>query len=270
MISSGGCANMLDSRRDFLKCSVAAAIGSSALLAATPPSLGLIFPPAGRGVPEEGLAMYPNSVHFLVEGLGLKTMTPDGYDAVLERIVPAAQKLAKDGARAITLMGTSLSFYKGAAFNEKLGESMRKATGLPATTMSTAVVEGLRAVGGKRLAVATAYNDEVNGRLEAFLKESGFEVLIVQGLGIEKVEDINSVTQDGLIKFCASVHQKIPKADAMLVSCGGLRTLEIIAPLEKQTKIPVVSSTPHALRAGVRLMGMDGRAPGFGTLLAKA
>lgn len=258
-----------DSRRDFLKLSVAASLGVSAVHAASEPSLGLIFPPAGRGIPEEGLAMYPQRVNFLVEGLGLKTMTPEGYDAVLERIVPTAQELARAGARAITLMGTSLSFYKGAAFNEKLTESMRKATGLPAITMSTAVVEGLRAVGGKRLAVATAYNDEVNGRLEAFLKESGFEVLIVQGLGIEKVEDINSVTQEGLTKFCASVHQTAPKADAMLVSCGGLRTLEIIAPLERQTKVPVVSSTPHALRAGVRLMGMDSRAPGFGRLLTQ-
>jgi arylmalonate decarboxylase len=260
---------MLRSRRELLKMG-AASLAGTALHGAAPPALGLIFPPAGRGVPEEGLSMYPKRVKFLVEDLGLKTMTPDGYDAVLDRIAPTAQKLAKEGARAITLMGTSLSFYKGAAFNERLTESMKKATGLPAVTMSTAVVEGLRAVGGHRLAVATAYNDEVNGRLRAFLKESGFEVLVVKGLGIEKVEDINTVTQDGLIKFCAGVRGMAPKADAMLVSCGGLRTLEILAPLEKETKIPVVSSTPHALRAGVRLLGLDSRAPGFGTLLSKA
>ena len=256
----------ITSRRQF----VGAGAGAMLLSAATPANLGLIFPPAGRGVPEEGLSMYPSSVHFLVEGLGLKTMTPDGYDAVLDRIVPTSQKLASAGARAIMLMGTSLSFYKGAAFNQKLTESMRKATGLPAATMSTAVVDGLKDVGGRRLAVATAYNDVVNERLKAFLAESGFEVLVVKGLGIEAVEGVDSVTQDGLIKFCTSVYKMAPKADAMLVSCGGLRTLEIIAPLEKLNGIPVVSSTPHALRLGARLLGLDGRAPGFGKLLAKA
>ncbi len=260
---------IIQTRRKFFETGAAALAGAAALQGGEAPSLGLIFPPAGRGVPEEGVAMYHENIHFLVEGLGLKTMTPDGYDAVLDRIAPTAQKLASRGAKAIVLMGTSLSFYKGAAFNEKLTESMKKATGLPATTMSTAVVEGLRAVGGKRVIVATAYDEEVNHRLHAFLGESGFEVLGVKGLGIEKVEDINNVTQDGLIKFCAGVRGMAPKADSMLVSCGGLRTLEILKPLEEQTKIPVVSSTPHALRAGVRLLGMSGKAAGFGSLLAK-
>ena len=267
----------MNSRRGFLKAGLAAAGGAlciEKLATAAPttgeaPTLGLIFPPAGRPVPEEGLIMYPHSVHFIVEDLGLETMTPAGYDKVLDRIAPASQKLAQRGAKAIVLMGTSLSFYKGAEFNEKLTESMKKATGLPATTMSSAVVEGLRTVGGKHLAVATAYNDEVNDRLRTFLKESGFDVMVVKGLGIEKVEDVNNVTQAGLIQFSASVHGQAPKSNAMLVSCGGLRTLEIIAPLEKQTKVPVVSSTPHALRAGARLLGLDGKATGFGTLLAK-
>ena len=256
-------------RRTFLEFG-AASLAAPLLHAAESHTLGLIFPPNGRGIPEEGVSMYPTGIKFLVEGLGLKTMTPRGYDAVLDRIVPTAQKLGRDGARAIVLMGTSLSFYKGVAFNQKLTDLMSEGTGLPCVTMTTAVVEGLKAVGGKRLAVATAYDDEVNKRLKVFLEKSGFSVLIVKGLGIEKVEDINAVTQDGLLKFCAAVRAEVPQADAMLVSCGGLRTLEIIQPLEDRIKIPVVSSTPHALRAGARLLGLDGRAPGFGTLLSKA
>jgi arylmalonate decarboxylase len=53
----------------------------------------------------------------------------------------------------------------------------------------------------------------------------------------------------------------------MLVSCGGLRTLELLEPLERRCGIPVVSSLPHALRAGVRLLGLSGRAAGFGKLM---
>ena len=49
-----------------------------------------------------------------------------------------------------------------------------------------------------------------------------------------------------------------------------LWTLELLAPLEQRGHVPVVSSTPHALWAGVRLLGLSGRAPGFGTLLSKA
>jgi len=121
--------------------------------------------------------------------VGLERMTPEGYDKVIDRIVPAARQLASQGANAISVMGTSLTFYKGAAFNQQLKENITKATGLPSTTMSTAIVEGLKAVGGRRLAVATAYNEEVSGRLRVFLEESGFEVLTVKGMGIERFQD---------------------------------------------------------------------------------
>jgi arylmalonate decarboxylase len=255
-------------RREFFKLSAAGLTGAM-LAKSADPTLGLIFP-VTRPVPPEGLAMYPTGVKFITLGLGLKTMTPEGYDAVIDRIGPAGEQLAKQGANAVVLMGTSLSFYKGAAFNERLTETLKKATGLPVTTMSTGVIEGLKAVGAKRVVAATAYDDEVNHRLQAFLKESGFEVLGVKGLGIEKVEDVDRVTQDGLLKFCVDVRETQPNANTILVSCGGLRTLEILAPLEQRGHIPAVSSTPHALRAGVRLLGLSGRAPGFGTLLSKA
>jgi arylmalonate decarboxylase len=255
-------------RRHFFKASSAGLLGA-ALARSADPTLGLIFPVA-RPVPPEGLAMYPSGVKFITFSLDLKTMTPEGYDAVIDDIGPAGEKLAAQGANAVVLMGTSLSFYKGAAFNERLTETLKKATGLPVTTMSTGVIEGLKAVGAKRVVAATAYDDEVNHRLRTFLKESGFDVLGVKGLGIEKVEDVNRVTQDGLLKFCAGVRETQPDANALLVSCGGLRTLELLAPLEQRGHVPVVSSTPMALWAGVRLLGLSGRAPGFGTLLSKA
>src|SRR5262249_39608550 len=144
--------------------------------------------------------LYPHGIRFLAEGVGLERMTPEGYDKVIDKIVPAAKKLAKDGANAIALMGTSLSFYKGAAFNKQLADSITQATGLPSTTMSNGIVEGLKAVGAKRITVATAYNDVVNQRLQIFLQESGFEVLTVKGLGIERFEDSPPVTHDSLLQ----------------------------------------------------------------------
>jgi arylmalonate decarboxylase len=255
-------------RRQFLEIVSIAGASVSMGTAATNPLLGLIAPPADYPVPDEGLVMYSSKARFNVFGLGLKTMTPEGYDSVIDKIVPGAQKLAKEGANAILLMGTSLTFYRGAAFNEKLTNDIQKTTGLRATTMSTAVVEGLKAMGGRRIAVATAYNEEVNRRLNTFLHESGFEVLAMKGLGLEAIGDPGKVTQSDLEEFSAKVFAMAPKADAMLVSCGGLRTLEILAPLEKRTHVPVVSSTPHALWAGVRLLGVNSRVSGYGKLLA--
>jgi arylmalonate decarboxylase len=232
------------------------------------PVLGLILP-RELTIPSEALTMYPSGIDFLVEALGLESMTPAGYDSVLPRIVPAAESLAARGAQAIVLIGTSLTFYKGAAFNESLAASIHAATGLPSTTMSTAMVDGLRAVGAQRLAVATAYNGDVTDRLRSFLTESGFEVRAAAGLGLERIGEAGKISPHDLQRFVTGVFQKAPSCDAMLISCGGFRTLELIAPLERECGVPIVSSMPHALWAGSRLLGLSGSAPGFGALLSK-
>jgi maleate cis-trans isomerase len=122
-------------RRSFLSGCVAAIAASQfgvrdTLAQGKVPVLGLIFPPFGRGVPEEGIAMYGDRVRFVVNGLGLDRMTPEGYDAVIERIPAAAEELAAAGADAIELTGTSLTFYKGEAFNQRLRQAVVDASGL--------------------------------------------------------------------------------------------------------------------------------------------
>ncbi len=257
----------MKSRREVLKLALAGVAATTTAGAAADPILGLVMP-VDPAVPPEAAAMYPTGVRFQAESVALKKMTPQGYDAVLEAIVPAAKTLSLQGAQAIVLMGTSLSFYKGAAFNRELTQRLSKAGGCPATTMSTAVIDGLNSVGAKRLAVATAYDDEVNHRLQIFLQEEGFEVQVIRGLGVENVADILKVTQDALLRFSVEVFESAQRPDALLVSCGGLRTLDLLAPLESRCRVPVVSSLPHALRAGVRLLGHSGRVPGHGRLLA--
>ena len=260
-------------RRDILAAAAASAAAGfgiySAGAAGKVPVLGLILPPAKREVPEEGIAMYGKQLRFVVTGLGIERMTPDSFDAAQERIPAAAKQLADAGAQAIELMGTSLTFYKGEAYNRELRAKVTQASGLPATTMSNGVIDGLKAVGSRRVAVATAYNDEVNARLRAFLLEHGLEPLVITGMGLEAMTDVDKVTQKQLEDFVARVHASAPKADSLLVSCGGLRTLELIAPLEKRTGVPVISSMPHGLWAGARLVGLSGAAPGYGRLLAR-
>ncbi|HVY66097.1 MAG TPA: aspartate/glutamate racemase family protein [Gammaproteobacteria bacterium] len=265
---------MVTNRRNFIAgCTAALAAsqlgGGRAAAADKVPVLGLIFPPADRGIPEEGVAMYGDRLKFVVTGLGVERMTPEGFDAVMERIPAAAKKLAAAGAEAIELTGTSLTFYKGEAYNQKLRKTVTDASGLPATTMSNGVIEGLKAVGARKVAVATAYNEEVNKRLRAFLIEHGLTPVVVTGLGLEAIRDVDHVTQDDLIAFGERVRKSAADADSLLVSCGGFRTLEIIAPLEARTGVPVISSMPHGLWAGARLVGLSGAAPGYGRLLSR-
>jgi arylmalonate decarboxylase len=253
-------------RRDFVKSAAAATALASlpASLLAADPAVGLIFPPLNYPIPDDAKRLYPSGVTFLSGGVGLPGgMTIAGYEEAVPRIIPAAETLAKQGAKAISVFGSSLTFYNGARFNQDLVDRVKKATGLPATTQSNGLVDGLKAANAKRVAVATAYTDIVTERLKLFLQEHGFTVVSTKGLGYEKVPEAG-VGQDVLHKLGVETYAASSKADALIVSCGGLKTLDLIVPLEKSIGVPVVSSTPHGLMNAVRLVGVNPRSRGFG------
>jgi arylmalonate decarboxylase len=232
-------------------------------------TIGLVVPFATDEVPDEGLQMYPD-VRFVPRGVGVRALTPAGYDSAWEGILPAAEYLAKQDVDAIMVIGTSLTFYRGSDFHDQLLDKLRAATGLPVSTMSQAVVDGLRHFGARRIVVATAYADEVNDRLQGFLEAQGFEVLALEGFGLFGFGEPGKKSEADIIALGSRVCGKAPGAEGLLISCGGLRTLGVAQPLEARHGIPVVSSTQAAFWAALRLVGESGHVGGRGRLLAQS
>ncbi len=232
-------------------------------------TIGLVVPFPTDTVPDEGLQMYPGA-RFVARGVGVRSLTPSGYAGAWEEILPAAEYLAGRGVDAVMVIGTSLTFYRGSDEHARLVERLRAATGLPVSTMSQAVVDGLRSVGARRIGVATAYADEVNGRLKAFLTAQGFEVLALEGFGLLGFGEPGSKSEADIIALGAKVCAEAPAAEGLLISCGGLRTLGVAQPLEARHGIPVVASTQAAFWAALRLVGESGHVAGQGRLLEQA
>jgi len=111
-----------------------------------------------------------------------------------------------------------------------------------------------------------AYNDDVSPPLPYFLTRVTDRGTCNQGQGIERFEDRPPVTSAGVAEASApGVWQMAPKADTLAVSCGALKTLELLAALEERLQGTRCLKPAHALWAGVRLLGLSGRAPGFGS-----
>jgi arylmalonate decarboxylase len=132
------------------------------------------------------------------------------------------------------------------------------------------VVDGLRSFGARRIVVATAYADDVNERLEAFLTAQGFEVLALEGFGLFGFGEPGSKSEADIIALGSKVCAQGPGAQGLLISCGGLRTLGVAEPLEQRHGIPVVASTQAAFWAALRLVGADSHVPARGRLLAQS
>jgi arylmalonate decarboxylase len=213
--------------------------------------------------------MYPD-VTFVPRGVGVRALTPEGYDPAMAAIVPAAEHLARQNVDAIMVIGTSLTFYKGAAVHRRLLDDLRAATGLPVSTMSQAVVDGLRAVGAEKVAVATAYDGEVNRRLKDFLTDEGFSVGAIDGFGITEFGGPERMGEQDILDLSARVCEQAGEPEGLLISCGGLRTLGVARPFEQRHGVPVVTSTQSAFWAAMRLVGESGQLAGYGRMLEES
>ena len=234
------------------------------------PTIGLIVPPAGGEAPSDGEALYGERVRFLTRGLGISAVSPTGFNPVIDTVLDRARELRDAGAQAISLMGTSISFYRGAAFTEELRATMQEATGLPCTTMSHAIVAALRALSIHRVAVATSYIDELNDRLVDYLIDAGFEVTAIRGLALTGVKETHAVTSKTLLDLSESVYRQDPSADGVFISCGGLLTLDVIGPLEATLGRPATSSSPAGFWDVMKLAGQDPASPGYGRLFERS
>ena len=134
-----------------------------------------------------------------------------------------------------------------------------------ATTLITGVIEGLKALGARRIVMGTPYLDEVN-RIEAdYLQARGFELLNVQGLNLTYDADITRVTPAYIEKFAKAIDH--PDAQAIFLSCGALRAIDVIDEIEQAVGKPVVTSNQGMLWHCLRLAGIGDRIDGYGRLL---
>jgi maleate isomerase len=146
-------------------------------------------------------------------------------------------------------------------------ELNRGAPKAKATSLITGVIRALKTLQARRIVIATPYLDEVNQREVDYLEQAGFEVVSICGLNLEKDSDMVRVAPDYITEFALA--QDHPDADAIFVSCGALRTLDVIGEIEARAGKPAICSNQAMIWDCLRLAGVDDRFEGFGRLLAE-
>ncbi|MEM1420581.1 MAG: arylmalonate decarboxylase [Pseudomonadota bacterium] len=146
-----------------------------------------------------------------------------------------------------------------------VAELERGHPGAKATTLAGAVRKGLAALGAKRIVIGTPYVDELNANVAEFFRQAGFDILDIQGLQLNFDTEMIRVAPEYLIEFAEAIDR--PEADAVVISCGALRTIEVVDEIERRLGKPVVCSNQAMLWDCLRLGGVADRLEGFGQLL---
>jgi arylmalonate decarboxylase len=222
--------------------------------------IGAVVPTAGDELPSEGAEFYPQ-LSFIARGVGVKALTPEGLELARSKIVPAALALADQGVEAIMIFGTSLTFFRGRTDHDAMVAELRMRTGIP---VSSAIIGSLGSFGARRPAVATAYSDAVNDSLRMFLDAHKIGIARLEAFGITEFAGARRKTAEEIVALVDKSVSLAERPDAILISCGGLRTSGIVESLEHRHGLPVVSSTLASFWMAARLVGIteSGMGPG--------
>ena len=131
-------------------------------------------------------------------------------------------------------------------------------------TLVTGVIDALKELKIKNLVVGTPYLDEINTKEAEFLNNKGFSILNIQGLNLTKGVEFGTVTPEYWIKFAQEINDE--SADAIFLSCGGIRSTEVIDQIEQKIGKPVITSNQAQMWSCLRRAGVEGKILGFGEL----
>jgi maleate isomerase len=234
--------------------------GSRGRIGLLVPSVNIVVEPETNVMLPEGVTAHAArvSLESSEELAGVSDLVRNAENAILQ-LVPARVEV-------IGFACTTASFYAGVEGERRLRARLEEVGGVPVVTAIGAVVAALAGLGAHRVAMATPYSARVNALAQAFLEGNGIDVVSSVGLGIHDTADIGLVDEETVIRVAKRAARA--DADALFLSCTNLPTISLIAALEAETSLPVVSSNQALIWAMLRRIGVAVGTGQFGGLMA--
>jgi maleate isomerase len=189
----------------------------------------------------------------------------EGLQNMNRHIEMAARELATINPDVVVYMCTSGSFLEGERGEGEIRQKIQAITNCPVISTTQAVVEALKRFRSKNIVMLTPYNKDITLREVNYFQSMGIRVVDYQYRDIKDNLDRGAQTPEVTFYYARKINFK--KADAIFLSCGNIRTLEIIPLLELHTHKPVVTSSQATTWLALRQAGIDDPIEGFGRLL---
>jgi maleate isomerase len=163
---------------------------------------------------------------------------------------------------------TSATLTHGPEFDRALTAKIKQDSGAQTVTAAGSLVQALQAIGAKTIGFASPYVPNINDMAIDFLERSGIKTIARS----EVQETLDNDGQGGLTPDrvyelgCGAEHKN---ADAIVLSCTDMRSVEVIDALEKRLGKPVVTSNQAMLFTCLQKLQMTDVIDGYGSLLRR-
>ncbi|MEM7211401.1 MAG: Asp/Glu racemase [Pseudomonadota bacterium] len=234
----------------------------------------------GALVPFTNTNLEPDMALLRPEGVSLHFARLGGYD---QDEIPDADQMHGLGASDldeplrllqgvrpdVILYGcTSATLTHGVAFDQSLAEGIKAGSGAETVTAAGALVHALKTLGVGRIGFASPYVAAINDLAIAFLADAGFETAARSEVDTV-LDNYGQGEMDPQVVHDLGRGADHPKAEAIVLSCTDMRSVETIDRLEQALGKPVISSNQAMMFQALQLAEIGDALPGFGQLLER-
>ncbi len=226
--------------------------------------IGLLVPSTNRVIENDFHRMIPPgvSVHTARMKSRVAGLCKEAAISTAEEAMPNAVPQVMDAKVDIVVFGvTSASYIKGKGYDQELIRKMETIAGVPATTSSTAVVNGLKFMEVRKVAMATPYPEDYDRAVSNLLVNNGFDLVKLVGGQLEE-------------KSCEEAYRRGKEADThdadcVFISCTDFETIDIIEDLERDLSKPVMTVNQATVWDVLKRLKIGDSIDGYGSLLKK-
>jgi maleate isomerase len=226
--------------------------------------IGVLVPSSNSVQEADFWRALPPGFTLHVARMGLSNVEADSTLRIVQEIEAESRKLADADVDVIVLAATAPSSRNGIGYDRELIKRISGASGKPATTASTALIEALRALGATGIVLAAPWSEAINRTTAAFIEANGFKVLAQGALGHVRNLDIGLLDAQSAYDLARGIDR--PDADAVMLTCGNWSTLPAIERLERDLGKPVIATNQVSLWHALKMLDAA-PLPGLGVLL---
>ncbi len=226
--------------------------------------IGVLLPSSNSVQEPDFRDVLPRRITLHVARMGLTQVEADSTLRIVEEIETESRKLADVDVDVVFFAATAPSSRNGIGYDRELVTRIEAASGKPATTASTALLEALRMLSAKTIVLGAPWSDAVNRTAAAFIEANGFNVLAQETLGL--VDNLDIGLLDPQTAYDVGRRVDRPGADAVMLACGNWSTFAIIDRLERDLGKPVLTTNQVSLWHALKIIGSE-PLNGLGVLL---
>lgn len=209
----------------------------------------------------------PDNVRLAVLSLGVRRLVEEDLERAHAQILEKVEQLDAEGVDVINVGGSPVVTVHGKAGHERLIEEIAARTSRPFVTALQAEVHAIRAVGGRKVLIASPYPIAQTEKRVGIIEEEGLEVAGHASLDIERTRVIAVLEPEVVAQQAIDLARANPEGDVIYMPCGSLPVVSVIDQIESATGLPVITCVQAQVHACLIRAGYDQPIQGYGRLL---